>query len=208
MSPLKILILALGAWAQVPTAIPFGFLRGGRGSVALMAACGTATPAIGAACGGGGLRYGGMFNGVHYMVAPSNCNYAGDSCAGGTDTSSTEDFLESWAVVGTAYGATSLTDGRTNTAIIAAAAPGGAARRCSLMTVGGYSDWFLPARDEATTLFYGKAATHLLSTSTYSYWTSTEIDAGNAYMVKLSSNTFSSNGKGNNQLFRCVRRIE
>lgn len=207
MSPLKFLILALGAWSQVPTAIPFGFLRGGTSSVALMTACGSAAPAVGAACGGGGLRYGGMYNGAHYMVAPSNCNYAGNSCAGGADSSSTEGLLESWGVVGTVYGASSTSDGKANTALIATA-PGGAARRCSLMTVGGYSDWFLPALDEATSLFYGKAGVHFLSTSAYSYWTSTEVSAGNAYMVKVSSGTSASNGKGGDQLFRCVRRIQ
>lgn len=208
MSPLKILILALGAWSQVPTAIPFGFLRGGRSSVALITACGTATPAVGAACGGGGLRYGGMYNGAHYMVAPSNCNYAGDSCAGGVDLSTTPDLLESWGVVGTVYGAASMTDGRANTATIAAVAPAGAALRCSLMTVGGHTDWFLPARDEAAALFYGKTSQHFLASGTFSYWTSTEVDFGNAYVVKPGASTFASNGKGGDQLFRCVRRIE
>ena len=91
-------------------------------------------PNVGAPYGGGFI--GGKINvsGTQYylIVAPK---------ASGENTSRT------WGVVGTTTGITSVINGPTNSASLAAlGASYQAATFCEGLTIGGYSDWYLPAR--------------------------------------------------------------
>jgi hypothetical protein len=122
---------------------------------------GTYAPAaptvIGQAYGGG--FYAGKIsttaNGVatHYLiVAPK---------------SSGENSSRSWGIYGTTTGATSVIDGPTNSASLAAlGASYQAATFCEGLTIGGYSDWYLPAKNELEVLYYFlKPTTNANSTS-------------------------------------------
>lgn len=86
------------------------------------------------AVGGGGVA-------THYLiVAPK---------ASGENSSRT------WGVYGTTTGITSVINGPTNSASLAAlGASYQAATFCEGLTIGGYSDWYLPAKNELEVLYY------------------------------------------------------
>jgi hypothetical protein len=102
-----------------------------------------ATPTtIGQAFGGG--FYAGKINvsGTQYylIVAPK---------ASGENSSRT------WGVYGTTTGITSVINGPTNSESLAAlGASYEAATFCEGLTIGGYSDWYLPAKNELEVLYY------------------------------------------------------
>jgi hypothetical protein len=86
------------------------------------------------AVGGGGVA-------THYLiVAPK---------ASGENSSRT------WGIYGVTTAQTSLIDGPTNSAVEAAlGASYQAATFCEGLTIGGYSDWYLPAKNELEVLYY------------------------------------------------------
>ena len=86
------------------------------------------------AVGGGGVA-------THYLiVAPK---------ASGENSSRT------WGTYGVTTGTTSVINGPTNSASLAAlGAAYQAATFCEGLTIGGYSDWYLPAKNELEVLYY------------------------------------------------------
>jgi len=103
---------------------------------------GAVFPNIGAPYGGGFI--GGKINvsGTQYylIVAPK---------ASGENSSRT------WGVYGVTTSQTSVIDGSTNSAVEAAlGASYQAATFCEGLTIGGYSDWYLPAKNELEVLYY------------------------------------------------------
>src|SRR3990167_4243677 len=83
----------------------------------------------------------------------------------------------------TAIGATaqSDTDGASNTTAIINqdGATTGAAFICTALTTGGFTDWFLPAKDQLNCLEDNQAAIGGFASALY--WSSTEVDAFNAW---------------------------
>jgi hypothetical protein len=66
-----------------------------------------------------------------------------------------ENTAKQWASGSSVTGFTSLVDGPTNSAGLAALGAGyAAATFCEGLSIGGYTDWYLPARDELETAFY------------------------------------------------------
>jgi hypothetical protein len=86
------------------------------------------------AVGGGGVA-------THYLiVAPKST---------GESSSST------WGVYGTATGTTSVINGPSNSATLAALGTDyQAATFCEGLTIGGFTDWYLPAKNELEVLYY------------------------------------------------------
>ncbi|MEI7788707.1 MAG: DUF1566 domain-containing protein [Chlorobiaceae bacterium] len=69
---------------------------------------------------------------------------------------------------------------------------------------GGYSDWFLPSRDELQQLYLEKRAVGGFAAS--GYWSSSENSAGNAWFQNFNNGLqFNSFGKGNFKHVRPVR---
>lgn len=106
---------------------------------------GSGPTTIGEAYGGG--YYAGKIsttaNGVatHYLiVAPKATGY-----------SATLSWQNNYT---TSYNQTSLIEGPTNTSYLATNGVHDAASFCENLTIGGYSDWYLPAESEMITLYY------------------------------------------------------
>jgi hypothetical protein len=67
----------------------------------------------------------------------------------------TGEALKSWGTYGVTTAQTSVIDGPTNSAVEAAlGAAYQAAIFCEGLTIGGYSDWYLPAKNELEVLYY------------------------------------------------------
>ena len=60
-----------------------------------------------------------------------------------------------WGPIATTTGVTSVIDGPTNSATLAALGSSyAAATFCETLNAGGYTDWYLPAKDETSVLYY------------------------------------------------------
>lgn len=93
--------------------------------------------------------------------------YGGGFYAGKINVSGTQYYLivapkatgenssRTWGAYGTTTGITSVINGPTNSASLAAlGASYQAAVFCENLTIGGYSDWYLPAKNELEVLYY------------------------------------------------------
>jgi hypothetical protein len=98
-----------------------------------------------------------------------------------------------------------LGTGNQNTIdIVAGCATGGiAARLCSDLDLNGYSDWYLPSRDELYKLFTNKTAIGGFTSNYYS--SSSEYNAGSAYCVIFDVGTITPGSKGVGYYVRPVR---
>lgn len=115
------------------------------------------------AVGGGGVA-------THYLiVAPKATGEAANS--------------NTWGTSGVTTGITSVINGPTNSASLAAlGANYQAAIFCEGLTIGGYSDWYLPAKNEAEVLYY------FLKPTTYPNNTSSGSNANAVSPEPISTN--------------------
>jgi len=92
-----------------------------------------------------------------------------------------------WGCQGTSTGASGQTigTGATNTAAIVAscAETNRAARICNNLVLNGYSDWFLPSKDELYAMYNNLYENGFGGFSSAFYWSSTEGDAAGAFGV-------------------------
>jgi hypothetical protein len=96
-----------------------------------------------------GDAYGGGFFAGQINVSGTKYNLVVAPKASGENSSRT------WGVSGTTTGITSVINGPTNSASLAAlGASYQAAVFCEGLTIGGYSDWYLPAKNELEVLYY------------------------------------------------------
>jgi Protein of unknown function (DUF1566) len=125
----------------------------------------------------------------------------------------------SWGCGGTTISGangTGIGTGRQNTLdIVAGCATGGiAARLCNDLVLDGYSDWYLPSRDELNELYIRRAsinatATTIVGGTTFTsgyYWSSTQFSITHAYDQELISGIQDEYGKNNTSDYvRAVR---
>ncbi|ASQ47437.1 Lcl C-terminal domain-containing protein [Legionella clemsonensis] len=107
-----------------------------------------------------------------------------------------------------ATGATSDTDGATNTTLIAGASANGAAVECNNLVLNTFNDWYLPAIEE---LIFIYTNVHLLGFGDFTntnYWSSTE-DVGdpitNALPLNFANGVEISTAKNTTLNVRCAR---
>lgn len=89
-----------------------------------------------------------------------------------------------WADENVNTGATSITDGEQNTAILATYISSNAAKICANLNAYGYDDWYLPSKDELVNIAIAIGNNGSFNTSAGSwYWSSTQSDANSAWAV-------------------------
>lgn len=104
--------------------------------------------------------------------------------------------------------ASSLTDGSLNTTTIINAqgsTPGFfyAAKECRYFGLGGYTDWFLPSKDQLNKLYLQKAAVPGLENNVF--WSSTELDSQQAWTQSFGNGAQSTASKNVVNLVRPIR---
>ena len=100
---------------------------------------------------------------------------------------------------------TAIGTGQANTTAIVTIQGAGsyAAQLCNDLTVGSYSDWFLPSKDELDKLYTNRVA--IGGFADYTYWSSSEIIAANAWCQVFSNGLQASSFKSGTYRVRAVR---
>jgi len=110
---------------------------------------------------------------------------------------------------GTISGAdgTAVGTGEQNTIDIEAGCttPDTAADRCANLVLGGYSDWFLPSKDELNLMYENLKVAEVGGFADFSYWSSSEYNAGGAWNQHFSGGSQGPNGKNGTERVRAVR---
>jgi hypothetical protein len=157
---------------------------------------GTGTmPSIGDTCVGGG-KYAGTFNGYHLIF---NTNSSGNiAWANNSGTTA----------YGVATGASSTTDGPSNTDLLATTyTDTDAAKYCYNLTSQGYTDWFSPPKDALSILWTYRTE---LGAVEANYWGSTEDGTTTAWKIDTraayGAGSISSYNKTNGSYSYCFRQ--
>ena len=112
-----------------------------------------------------------------------------------------------WNGSSTITGATATSYGtgnaNTNTIVTSQGAGTYAAKLCSDLVLGGYSDWYLPSKDELFILYTNRLIIGHFDSS--NYWCSSEVSTGTAFLYSFSINLQGSGGKGYLANVRSVR---
>jgi|TARA_R110000744_G_scaffold426_2_gene1722 hypothetical protein len=80
-----------------------------------------------------------------------------------------------------------------------------AADLCRDLTIGAYSDWFLPSKDELTQMYNNLHQEGLGSFSSAIYWSSSEFSNTHAWRRDFNSGSQNKNSKGDGNDVRAIR---
>ncbi len=127
---------------------------------------------------------------VAYILQPGDPGYTTNVQHGLIATSSNQSSGAAWGCHGTSISAgtgTAIGTGAQNTVSILSTCVtlGIAAELCGSLIIGGYSDWYLPSRDELNLLYTNNSAIGGFINN--GYWSSTEFGNNNAYSQDFSS---------------------
>lgn len=110
-------------------------------------------------------------------------------------------------------GTSSLTNGSANLAGMVAVgiASHPAGQFCNNLTIGGFTDWYFPAKDELNVIYTNRASiigADAIDADTNFYWSSSEASASASGRRRFSDGLESDAGKINSYRVRAVRRLE
>ena len=143
---------------------------------------------------------------IAYILQPGDPGYDSQVQHGLVTTTSDIFPNITWGCEGTPIpGAdgTALGTGNQNTLdiVTGCANAGIAAKVCNDLVEGGYSDWYLPSKDELDKLWLNKTLIGISSFLGNTYWTSTEIDANTAWIQFFNNGLQSFTNKNNATTF-------
>ena len=170
---------------------------GSASAISLVSVNAAPSLAIGASYGGGIIAY---------LYVPGDSGYVAGETHGLIAASSDQSTGAQWGCYGTSVSGTStaLGTGAANTAIVSAACGvGTAARLCADLDIAGFSDWYLPSRDELEKLYINRASIGGFATGFY--WTSSEANATNAWFIFFNDGGTSNYIKNSTFYVRAVR---
>jgi hypothetical protein len=145
---------------------------------------------------------------VAYILQPGDPGYIAGQTHGLIAAASDQSTGAQWGCLGTAItgaGGTALGTGNQNTIDIMAgcATAGIAARLCGDLILNGYSDWYLPSKDELNKLRINRVAIGGISNNFY--WSSSEFDNNDAWIQGFGDGYQSHNFKNSTTYVRAVR---
>ena len=127
---------------------------------------------------------------------------------GGLVAAPNDQVLAPWGCYGTTIGTSpAFGTGYQNTINInsGCTTPGIAADICYTLTLGGYSDWFLPSKNELNEMYLNLHQQGFGGFANNSYWSSTEIDFLSSYIQNFGSGSSSYTSKNNPNSVRAIR---
>jgi hypothetical protein len=156
-----------------------------------------ASATVGATFGGGVIAY---------IYVAGDPGYVAGETHGIIAAPSDQSTGIQWGCYGTTVGGTStaLGTGAANTAVVSSTCGAGtAARLCADLVLNGYSDWYLPSKDELNKLYINRSSIGGFTTGTY--WSSSESNANPAWAFYFISGAALSFNKGSSLYVRAVR---
>jgi hypothetical protein len=109
-----------------------------------------------------------------------------------------------WGLTGANTTATSTTDGDYNTTQMLKSYSYGAAAACATLNALGYSDWFLPSKDQLNAMYKNRTYYNFIPGNYY--WSSTQYNQDLAWVQEMSNGTVSQNYKTYYGYCRCIRK--
>jgi hypothetical protein len=128
---------------------------------------------------------------IAYILQAGDPGYSASVQKGLVATTSNISSSALWGCGGTSIStSTAIGTGNANTVGIMAgcATAGIAARLCGDLVQGGYSDWYLPSRDELNKLYLNRVAIGNFTTATF-YWSSSQYNSTSAWWQRFDNGT-------------------
>ena len=138
---------------------------------------------------------------IAYILQPGDPGYDANLQHGLVAATTNQIFGIQWydgSYVTTAATGTAIGTGNANTNTIVSLLGAGsyAAKFCSDLSLNGYTDWYLPSKDELNKLYINQALVGSFAGDIYDfYWSSTEYDSGIAWIQNFSSGNQSPSDK-------------
>ena len=147
---------------------------------------------------------------IAYIFVPGDNGYVAGQINGLIATSTNQSTGVQWGCSGTSIAGTSTTLGTgvaNTTAIVNGCGTTNiAARLCNNLVSGGYSDWYLPSRDELIKLYTNRAS--IGGFNNVSYWSSSQVGTTTAWSKNFSTGTSSSNSTKSTLMYvRAIRKF-
>lgn len=145
---------------------------------------------------------------IAYILQPFDPGYIIGEFHGFVSATSDQSTAAEWGCSGTEIpgaNGTSIGSGNQNTIDIMAGCVtvGIAARICGDLVLSGYSDWYLPSRNELLTLYLNRLAIGGFSSNIY--WSSSQVNSNDARYVNFSSDNASIGFKTSAYHVRAIR---
>ena len=147
---------------------------------------------------------------IAYIFVPGDSGYIAGQTHGLIATSTNQSTGAQWGCSGTSIAGTSTTLGtglaNTNAIVNGCTTTTIAARLCDNLVSGGYSDWYLPSRDELSKLYTNR--TLIGGFSNVSYWSSSQAGSTTAWSINFSTGASSNTSTKTTSMYvRAIRQF-